>query len=145
VLNDTQDRLTMSIQINGLDLGGQTTTTTDDVTAAHIHAGAVGVPGGVVWGFIGTPQNDTAPADVMVDAIAGTVTAAWDAGEGNGTTLTAQLAALLAGNLYLNFHTSAFSAGAIRGQIIAAVPEPGALALLAGGLASFAWRRRRAR
>jgi hypothetical protein len=83
---------------------------------------------------------------VQVDAVAGTVTAAWDAVEGNGTTLTAQLANLLAGGLYLNFHTAGFSAGAIRGQILVAVPEPGALALLlVGAPAWFAWGWRRVR
>ncbi|MEM9589452.1 MAG: CHRD domain-containing protein, partial [Planctomycetota bacterium] len=51
---------------------------------------------------------------------------------------------LLAGETYFNFHTPAFPAGAIRGQIVSeqlvvvtpvAVPEPGSLAVV--GLASL--------
>ena len=46
---------------------------------------------------------------------------------------------LLAGLWYLNLHTDAFPDGEIRGQV---VPEPGTLALLAGGLGLLAVRRR---
>src|SRR4051812_26348283 len=37
--------------LNGLDLGGGTASTADDVTAAHFHLGAPGVAGGIVFGF----------------------------------------------------------------------------------------------
>ncbi|MFU8828724.1 MAG: CHRD domain-containing protein, partial [Phycisphaerales bacterium] len=46
---------------------------------------------------------------------------------------------LFAGNLYLNFHTTAFPGGEIRGQI---VPTPGAAGVLAGA-ALMGLRRRR--
>ena len=110
--------LSFSLHLDGLDLGGQTGSTSDDVTAAHFHSGASGVSGGVVFGFIGSPNNDT-DGDTAVNAAAGNVSGEWDAAEGSGTTLTAQIANLLAGNIYVNFHTTTHSGGAIRGQLLA--------------------------
>jgi hypothetical protein len=120
----------------------------DDLLVAHIHRGPVGVNGPVIFGFIGSPFNDTNPNDVVVapfgSGVGGTVTAKWDAGEGNGTTLTAELPNLLAGNTYINFHTIQFGGGEIRGQI-SKIPEPGTLALLGLALGALALRRRAAR
>jgi hypothetical protein len=55
----------------------------------------------------------------------------------------ADLAGVLANpsNYYVNIHTNAFRAGAIRGQI----PEPGTVLLLGGGVGLLACRRDRAR
>ncbi len=153
VLNDAQTALTYSISVFGLDFTGAQTPAigNDNLQAAHIHASATSVPGvnaGVVFGFF-SPNSDISPADVVITPFAtgvgGTITGKWDAPEGNGTTLTAQLGNLLADRAYLNFHTELFPGGEIRGQIIA-TPEPTTLAL-AGlglmGLAGYAWRRRR--
>jgi hypothetical protein len=75
----------------------------------------------VVWGFIGLPFNDTNPTDTVVtpfaDGVGGTVTSKWDLTEGNNTTLAAQLANILAGRTYINFHTRRFPGGEVRGQI----------------------------
>lgn len=66
-------------------------------TAAHIHKGAVGVSGDVVFGFttLPSPINYTSPA---LDA--------------------AQEADLMANLYYVNIHTTAYQAGEIRGQLI---------------------------
>ncbi|MGK2862536.1 MAG: CHRD domain-containing protein [Chitinophagaceae bacterium] len=67
-------------------------------TAAHIHKGAVGVAGGVIFGFpspITSPINYTSPA---LDA--------------------AQEADLLANLYYVNIHSTAYPGGEIRGQLI---------------------------
>jgi hypothetical protein len=138
-LNDAQDRLTIDIQVSGLDLDGNQTpgTDQDDVTLAHIHAAPGGMNGGVVFGFI-SPNNDT-NGDLMIDPVAGTVSSAWDLSEGNGTTLGAQLVNLFNEGLYINFHTVANGGGEIRGQII---PEPATgLLLLLAAVAAATYRR----
>ena len=90
---------------------------------------------------IDVPQNSLATTGV-----GGTFSGKWDMGEGNATTLTAQLPNILAGRSYINFHTTQFGGGEIRGNIVVAVPEPETYALMLGGLALVAGvARRRAR
>jgi hypothetical protein len=97
----------------------------DNVFAAHIHCGAVGVNGPVgVTLFMGTPGGGTVNGLLA----SGTITAP-DAGNGCGwTDLAAVLAAIKSGNTYVNVHTNDgvdpantgpgdFPGGEIRGQI----------------------------
>ena len=116
---------------------------------AHIHAGPAVTPitnGPVVWGFFGSPLNDVAPNDFTMtpfaSGVGGTFSGKWDLGEGNATTLTAQLPNILAGRSYINFHTTQFGGGEIRGNIVAMVPEPESYALMLAGLAVHAIERR---
>jgi len=77
--------------------------------------------------------------------VGGTVSGKWDAPEGNGTTLTAQLENIKAGRSYINFHTTQFGGGEIRGAIVGAtVPEPSSLLLVLTGTAGLlgVYRRR---
>jgi len=158
-LNDAMTELRWNATIFNIDVTGtQTPDLNDNLIAAHIHAGPTAVPGSngpVVWGFFGTPFNDTSPRDIVVTAfptgsgqVGGTFSSKWDAPEGNNTTLTAQLPNILAGRSYINFHTVQFPGGEIRGQIIPieAVPEPSSI-VLAGigaiGLIGFGWLRPR--
>lgn len=69
-------------------------------TAAHIHPGAPGVNGGVIF-----PLTQTAPGSGV-----------W-ASTPDATMTDAQVAALRAGELYFNAHSAAFPNGEIRGQI----------------------------
>jgi hypothetical protein len=137
-LNADRTALTFTAEIFNIDVtGSQTADTNDNLMAAHIHAGPDVTPdtnGGVVWGFFGSPFNDNNPTDTVVTPFAtgvgGTFTGKWDAAEGNNTTLTAQLPNILEGRSYLNFHTSEFGGGEIRGNITV-IPEPASI-LLAG-------------
>jgi glucose/arabinose dehydrogenase len=122
-LNPEMTSLTFTATVAGIDFtGAQTADPLDNLTAAHIHApGSRGERAGVVWGFIGTPFNDTNPTDTVVtpfaSGVGGTVTSKWDLTEGNNTTLAAQLPNILAGRSYINFHTQRFPGGEVRGQI----------------------------
>lgn len=167
VLNDAMTELIFSVSVFNLDFGripSQGTPVTnppnpnpnpqtpnilnDDLLVAHIHRGPVGTNGPVIFGFIGSPFNDNNPNDVVVtpfaSGVGGTVTGRWNVGEGNGTTLAAEIPNLLAGLTYINFHTVQFGGGEVRGQITA-VPEPATLSLvlLGSGLALRARLRRR--
>lgn len=81
-------------------LAARVTVTGMTATAAHIHAGATGVNGPILF-----PLSETA-------AGSGVWVSAPDA-----TMNEAQLASLRAGELYFNAHSSAFPAGEVRGQI----------------------------
>jgi uncharacterized protein (TIGR03118 family) len=125
--NPGQTALTFQATITNIDVSAsQTADTNDDLIAAHIHAGpsvAPGVNGPVVWGFFGAPFNDNNPNDQVFFAsppVGGFFSGKWDAPEGNGTTLAAQLNNLREGRAYINFHTKQFTGGEIRGNFPAA-------------------------
>jgi uncharacterized protein (TIGR03118 family) len=124
-LNSAQTAMTFSATINNIDVTGNQTPgdTNDNLVAAHIHAGPTVVPGvngPVVWGFFGNPFNDNNPNDQVVSpfstGVGGAFSGKWDAPEGNGTTLAAQLPNIRGGHAYINFHTAQFTGGEIRGN-----------------------------
>jgi uncharacterized protein (TIGR03118 family) len=122
--NAAQTALTFTATISNIDVtGSQTADTNDNLVAAHIHAGpsvAPGVNGPVVWGFFGAPFNNNNPNDQVntpfSSGVGGTFSGTWDAPEGNGTTLAAQLTNLRTGHAYINFHTTQFGGGETRGD-----------------------------
>jgi glucose/arabinose dehydrogenase len=122
-LNQEGTALRFFVSVTGLDFTGtQTADPNDDLLNAHIHAPAPrGMNASVRFGFFGQPFNDTNPNDVVVtpfaSGVGGTVFSKWDRDEGNNTTLTAQLANIIAGLSYINFHTRRMPGGEIRGQI----------------------------
>jgi CHRD domain-containing protein/PEP-CTERM motif-containing protein len=150
VLNDAMTELSMDVTVFNIDVtGSQTADTFDNLTAAHIHAGAGPGPNfGVVWGFFGAPFNNINPNDQVNTpfgtGVGGRFQGVWNAPEGNSTTLTAQLANILAGRSYINFHTVQYPSGEIRGQLLA-TPEPATLVLVGAGLTALARARRRKR
>jgi hypothetical protein len=87
------------------------------ITAAHIHLGAPGVSGGIVFPLYtgGGPFDEDNP-------VSGTVV----------LTETEQLNTLLAGNYYVNIHTSTYPAGEIRGQLLQFTPGSRYSARLSG-------------
>jgi len=149
-LNAAGTQLSFLATIYNIDVTGtQTADVNDNLTAAHIHVGAfLGANAGVRWGFFGAPLNNNNPSDggftPFASGVGGTFSGTWDAPEGNNTTLAAQLAGILGGQAYINFHTTQFAGGEIRGQI-AVVPEPETVALTAAGLALLALMQKRRR
>ena len=151
ILNDAMTAMAFNAIVFNIDFTGtQTADVNDNLSNAHIHASPTALPGtnaGVVWGFIGNPFNDNNPNDVIVtpfaSGVGGIVSGKWDLTEGNGTTLAAQLPNILGGTSYINFHTTQFAGGEIRGQI-QPIPEPETYALMLVGL-SAAWLARRRR
>jgi hypothetical protein len=152
VLNTAQTALSFTATIFNIDFTGtQTADSNDNLVAAHIHAGPTVTPttnGPVVWGFFGAPFNDNNPNDMVFTpfgtGVGGTISGKWDAPEGNNTTLAAQLANILGGNSYINFHTVQFGGGEIRGNI-SAIPEPSTWAMMILGFAGvgfMTYRRR---
>jgi hypothetical protein len=149
-LNAARTALVYEVTIRGIDFTGQQTPTNDldNLTLAHIHRAPVGSNGPVVFGFFGSPINETTPGETVVTPFAtgvgGTITGKWDAGEGNNTTLTAELSNLFAGGLYLNFHTRGFPGGEVRGQITP-VPAPAGVVLGLVGVGTLGLGRIRRR
>uniref|UniRef100_Q01W73 CHRD domain-containing protein n=1 Tax=Solibacter usitatus (strain Ellin6076) TaxID=234267 RepID=Q01W73_SOLUE len=151
LINDAMTSMTFTATIFNIDFTGtQSVDTNDNLVAAHIHAAALVTPttnAPVVWGFFGSPFNDNNPNDVVItpfaSGVGGTISGKWDAPEGNGTTLAAQLPNILSGNSYINFHTNQFGGGEIRGALVVA-PEPATCWLIGGAAVALMLRRRRA-
>lgn len=150
-LNDAMTAMTFSATIFNIDITGtQTADVNDNLTAAHIHAGPLVTPttnGPVVWGFFGAPFNDNNPNDEVFipfsTGVGGTFSGKWDLPEGNNTTLAAQLDNILSGRSYINFHTTQFGGGEIRGAI-QVVPESATstgMLLAIGAIAVIAFAR----
>jgi subtilisin family serine protease len=79
------------------------------LTAAHFHSGAAGANGPVVIP-IPTGDNTFGPGDPLIAPVPASVSAA-------------NVALLLRGGLYVNFHTAAHPGGEIRGQVVPALAD----------------------
>lgn len=89
---------TMTVEVSASGIAG---------TVAHVHQGATGVAGPIVFPLTETPPGSGEWSTVV-------------------TLTDAQLNTLRAGNFYVNVHTKEFPNGAIRGQLLP--PQPSTVA-----------------
>ncbi len=94
------DRSTIEYSVTYRDLSGTLT------AGGHFHTGGLGANGGVVKG-IGTSG----------DPAANFLKGQWKSTDGTQPLTSALVDSLIAGKLYVNFHTSAHPGGEIRGQL----------------------------
>jgi hypothetical protein len=86
-----------------------------DATAAHIHLGAQGQNGNVIYPLFTGPPKTGSFSGVLAE---GTLTESNLTGPYKGKTFADLVAAALAGQLYVNVHTVANPNGEIRGQLV---------------------------
>lgn len=105
--------------------------TLSNFTGAHIHLAASGANGPII-------VNLGAPNIIDDPNVVGDPDLRWQLF--SMPFPVANEAALLAGNTYINVHSTQYPAGETRGQlIVTAVPEPKTLLLLGLGLCTLAW------
>jgi CHRD domain len=119
----------MDMAIFQIDVtGSQTVDPGDNLIGASVHAAGnvtVGTNAPLVWGLHGNPNNNNAPADLVITPFAstgGAVYARWDIAEGNNTTLAAQFGNVLSGHSYILFRTVRHPGGELRGNIPSQIP-----------------------
>lgn len=90
----------------------------ENVTMAHIHLAPAGVNGPVVaWLYPDAPPAQLIPGRFNGVLAEGVINDSNLVGPLAGMTLADLVAAIRAGNTYVNVHTSQYPAGEIRGQI----------------------------
>lgn len=90
----------------------------DNVSASHIHIAPAGTNGGVVaFLYPSAPPSVLIPGTTNGILAEGVITAANLRGSLSGQPLSTLIDAMVAGNAYVNAHTTAYPGGEIRGQI----------------------------
>lgn len=107
VLNAEATEIAFALDVAGLS---------GAVTAAHIHLGAPGVNGGILFPLAVGPGADFTGGTGSGGHV-GTLTSADFTPTGDVATFEQALEAILAGRTYVNVHTAANPPGEIRGQI----------------------------
>jgi CHRD domain len=104
-----------------------------DVTAAHVHLGAKGTNGEVIFPLFTGPQKAGSFTGTLAE---GAFDVAGLTGSMAGKTIADLAAVVLAGQTYCNVHTKANPNGEIRGQIIVSAAGAGTTTTAAGGAAT---------
>jgi hypothetical protein len=113
-----------------------------NVTAGHIHLGAKGTNGDIILPLVPSASPGNGPRSGVIGQ--GTATAAQLVGPLQGKTMADLIAAMDAGNAYVNIHTASGASpatlqpgdippGEIRGQIALAQTAPGTMPATGGG------------
>jgi hypothetical protein len=101
-----------------------------DAVAAHIHLGAKGTEGEVVMPLFTGPTKTGTFTGILAE---GTISEKDLAGPMQGKTFQDLIGVVLAGQTYVNVHTTKYPNGEIRGQIIIAGGEAGTTTSVVGG------------
>lgn len=110
VFRVSNDGLHVQYQVNVANIS--------DITQAHIHLAGVGMNGPVVaWLYPAAPPSVLIPGRFQGVLAAGVITEANLVGPLAGQTLADLIAAIQAGEAYVNVHTLNYPGGEIRGQI----------------------------
>lgn len=102
VINDAAQTLTVTVNVTGVL----------DVTMAHIHIGDANTAGPIAVSLLPTPPAAGTFTGVLVTGTFSTVIAP-------GETFATLVAAMRAGNTYINVHNAVNTGGHIRGQLVA--------------------------
>ena len=125
IFDDAALTASYAIRYTGLDFGGQTPSTADDVVSHHVHNAVSGTNGSIVFGQISPAQDNDDLAIVLNADGSWTVSGRWELTDPAGTplsTFAAELEAAQVGSgvsLYFNAHTTTHGTGEIRGQWVA--------------------------
>jgi hypothetical protein len=101
-----------------------------DATAAHIHLGATGQNGDVIYPLFTGPQKTGTFSGVLAE---GPLDSSNLTGPHKGKTFADLVGAVLSGGTYVNVHTAAHPNGEIRGQIIIQLGEGGSSTTMPAG------------
>jgi CHRD domain len=110
-LNAAQDEITYAVDFVGPFTGPP--------SAAHIHLGAPGVAGGVIFFLCATTPPPGVVAQACPDAAGGPISGTLTARDIQiaGMTMAQAVDAVLSGRTYINVHTAANLSGEARGQV----------------------------
>ena len=119
VITDAQGQATFKLSADGSELSYKLNVANiENVTQAHIHLGPVGGTGGVVvWLYPSAPPAVLIPGRTDGNLADGTITSANLVGALAGQELSVLVDHIVAGNAYVNVHTSQNPPGEIRGQL----------------------------
>lgn len=112
-------QITLQLSKDGTELGYRLIVANiENVTQAHLHLAPAGANGAVVaWLYPSGPPAQLIPGRSDGVLATGTITSADLVGPLAGASLSDLVAAIEAGDIYANVHTSQFPGGEIRGQL----------------------------